>query len=117
LNKTIQTLIKSHSKYKDKTYSLTEADFNNLARILSTVIKSDINIDDIDRIERLMTVYNMLTEIAYHKQKPTQKEIRNVNMESSPPCNLSMLTYKIYIDRKLDRIISAICNTIEVKKC
>lgn len=116
MNKTITTLIKRNSTYKDKTYSLTETDFVKLIKELSTIVKSNINTDDVDRIERLITAYNILTEIAYYKQKPAQKEIRNVNMESSPPCNLSMLSYKIYIDKKLDKIISAICNTVEVRK-
>jgi len=98
LNKTIQALIKRNSRYKNRTYTLTESDFAN---------------NDIDRVERLIRAYNMLSEVAYYKQKPAQKEIRNVNMESSPPCNLSMLAYKIYIDRKINKLIIAICDTIE----
>ena len=98
MNKTIQALIKRNSRYKNRTYTLTESDFAN---------------NDIDRVERLIRAYNMLSEVAYYKQKPAQKEIRNVNMESSPPCNLSMLAYKIYIDRKINKLIIAICDTIE----
>ena len=113
MNKTIQALIKRNSRYKDRTYTLTESDFANLTKMLSGVVKANININDIDRVERLIRAYNMLSEVAYYKQKPAQKEIRNVNMESSPPCNLSMLTYKMYIDRKINKLIIAICDTIE----
>jgi hypothetical protein len=72
-----------------------------------------MDIADLDRVERLRIAYSMLCDSVYNKSRPKASEIKNTNMESSPPVNLSRLTYKNYIDKRLDRFIEAICETVE----
>lgn len=96
-------------------------DFNNLIKDIEINLNINIpkdkkymdKINSLDMIERLRVVYNMLSDMAYNKDKPQTSEIKNTNMESSPPCSISKLGYKTYIDRKIEKLISAIWHTIE----
>ncbi|MFA5151489.1 MAG: hypothetical protein WC554_02900 [Clostridia bacterium] len=113
VNETIGTIIKRNCKIKNGVFVLDKNDLSALIRDLKNNVKiAESGANNVDRIERLRVAYLVLCELAYTKQKP-ETDVRVANMESSLPVSLPRLSYKIYIDKKIDRLIEAICSTLE----